>query len=216
MTSPFGNIHRPKDRDTQLAIDALARIIQDRLLSTKNLGGSFTEGDLTVIERYFRGQRESRRQVVRQSEGDGAAVEIHSNGQSMLSMDSDAGFGSADYVTTDLGAKLTSAGVWTDAPCTYEKKVAIRRIENAEIVDRIRQLPVFEFEHRKELGVKRIGPTVEDLWHAFRVGYPTSISARDLAGIAIRAVQCALEKIDDLEARIAKLEKNDVTYQPGT
>lgn len=205
--SDFGQIHTIKDKSTKLAVAEIVRFLVQRVLNTQVLGESFEEGDIDSVERFFLGQREGRRVVVRQSGGDGPALEIHSNGEPMISLEADTGFSGGDYLEADMGAKLTAAGVWTDGPCSYAKKMAVRGISNDEIAEKVKKLPVFEFEHRKEPGVKRIGPTVEDLWDIFRVGSWNSISARDLAGIAIRAVQCALSRIEELEAKVERLEE---------
>ena len=129
----------------------------------------------------------------------------------------------ANFNTT---AQITSLGVFTDASGadrkTYEGQ--IQSIYGERILDKLDTLFVSRYHSRRAVDIKErhISPTAEDLWDSFGVGTdprlldqdtdgdgvvdaPTpGIAAKDLAGIALVAIQELNQKVKALEAELTR------------
>jgi len=114
--------------------------------------------------------------------------------------------GSGDTIYDNTGAKLTNVGVWTDAS-SKRLKTNFRSIDEAELEAKIVALPVSRYEYIRAPGRDCIGPTAEDLYEALGIGDDKTISAKDLAGVALAMVKKLVRDRDRLEARLSALEE---------
>lgn len=113
-------------------------------------------------------------------------------------------------INTSSGAYLTTGGTWTDAS-DRNLKEHFSEVDGQALLEKLRQLPVTEWNYKAEGdNVKRIGPMGQDFYHIFGYGADEkSLSARDLASIAVVAIQELDRKtseIDDLKSKMAKME----------
>jgi len=123
--------------------------------------------------------------------------------------------GTGDTIYDTSGAKLTSAGVWTDAPCFDHLKEEIIEVRDDDILNDIKLLQSVKKWKRKANGVQpyHMGPEVSNFHSTLGLGDGKSIAPKDVASVALRACQALLTKveqqkqrIDDLEARVLALE----------
>jgi len=117
------------------------------------------------------------------------------------------------------GAYLTTGGVWTDAS-SRSKKENFRILDGSQVLNKIETLSVTNWNF-KESEERHIGPVAEDFYQAFGLGSgnpdddSTSISALDLAGVSLVAVQELIrivrdqqKEIDALKAALGTLQSN--------
>lgn len=121
-----------------------------------------------------------------------------------------APYNTARLINTSTGACLTTGGTWTDAS-DRNLKENVHEIDGRELLDKLRDLPVTEWNYiAEEDNVKRIGPMGQDFYRIFGYGGDEkSLSARDLASIAVVAIQALDRKtseIDDLKQKMAEME----------
>ena len=111
------------------------------------------------------------------------------------------------------GARLTAGGVWTNGSSRTFKE-NFHELGGNELLSRISGLPVGSWQF-KDSDEKHIGPVAEDFVEAFDVGAIREsdgqrenqyLAASDVAGVALAGVRALLDKIEQLEARIAELE----------
>jgi len=123
--------------------------------------------------------------------------------------------GSAVLIDSTVGASLTNAGVWSDAPCFASKKKYFLMPDLDDFAGRIQALEIGGFEFKKKdseelSGERHFGPTVEDLYAKFPEIKPPDermgIAGFDLASVALIGVQACLAKIEALEKRVKELE----------
>ena len=104
------------------------------------------------------------------------------------------------------------AGGWT-AVCSRDAKENFSPVDGEWILDRIRELPVTEWNYKAgDPSVKYIGPVAEDFWDAFHLNgddnkgiNSVSIDGVNMAGVKALEKRTRLqqERIDSQEARIA-------------
>jgi hypothetical protein len=83
-----------------------------------------------------------------------------------------------------------------------------RPVDGQQILTKIGQLPIKYYSHKsQENGAEHVGPLPADFNALFSPGQEdTHISVQDEAGVALAGVKALLERIEQLEARIAELE----------
>jgi len=120
-------------------------------------------------------------------------VEIYDNG--------------AFLINTSTGATLTNTGYWINNS-NRSLKENFRKLNNRELLDKISQLPITEWNFITEPDtIKHIGPMAQDFYDAFGLGNThEGIATMDETGVALAGVKALLEKIEQLEARIVELE----------
>ncbi len=131
--------------------------------------------------------------------------------------DHDGGINHPIHVGTNTnngnGAYLTAGGTWTNGS-SREFKENFQSLDRDELLASIAamQIDSWNFKNTDE---RHIGPIAEDFVAAFDVGTVREsdgqrenqyLSASDVAGVSLAAVQVLLEKIEQLETRIAELE----------
>ena len=110
------------------------------------------------------------------------------------------------------GAYLTTGGVWTNAS-DRNKKENFSPLDNADILDRIGQLPITRWNY-KGLHEQHIGPVAQDFYRIFQVGADDkTISTIDPSGIALAGIQelhrkwqQAEQRANELQSRLEKQE----------
>ena len=118
-------------------------------------------------------------------------------------------------------ASLSSVGVWTDAASFAELKQPERQLTTASVLRKLRSLDVYRF---RTIGrpdnideERHISPTADDFYLAFKAGKDPrvnndegkpqyGIAARDLAGVALMAIQELIKENDKLKERLDALE----------
>ncbi len=86
-------------------------------------------------------------------------------------------------------------------------KHGITAVDPAEVLDRIRGLPVSTWRYNDDPDTLHMGPMAQDFHAAFELGNdPTGISAIDADGVALAAIQGLLERIESQQQRIETLE----------
>jgi hypothetical protein len=159
--------------------------------------------------------------VIAANSSSSSSDSVSSGGNEQLVMRADGGIyltntgGTAPYdaarlINTSTGAYLTTGGTWTDAS-DRNLKEHFSKVDAQALLEKLRELPVTEWNYKAEGdNVKRIGPMGQDFYRIFGYGADEkSLSARDLASIAVVAIQELDRKtseIDDLKSKMAKME----------
>jgi hypothetical protein len=83
-----------------------------------------------------------------------------------------------------------------------------RPVDGEEILTKVEQLPLLYYSHKdQENGVEHIGPMAQDFYALFGLGEDERhISTLDPSGVALAGVKELLNRIEELEYRIAELE----------
>lgn len=130
--------------------------------------------------------------------------------------------GTGDSIHDDSGAKLTAAGVWTDAPCFEAEKENIEPFP-VDVIDKLKTLQLFQFQVKREVyGSKVGGKYPKKKKHAdapTRIGYildhpstPDELKYKNTAGevTGISSTQNTifiLAAMKEIVDRVEKLEK---------
>lgn len=117
-------------------------------------------------------------------------------------------FGGTNAIEHSSGAKLSPGGSWDNAS-SRSRKDGITDLSGQSLLTKLMALRVFRWFYRAERRhpERHIGPMAEDFFKAFGVGDATSISAADMAAIALGCIQEQQKQIQSLERRITVLEK---------
>jgi len=109
--------------------------------------------------------------------------------------------------TNGNGAYLTSGGTWTNASSRAFKD-RFSEVSANEILSGLRALWIPKWSYRGTNEV-HLGPMAEQFRELFGLGVPiddSHISTVDAAGVALRAVQALLERLDESERKRAEIE----------
>ncbi|MEZ4930568.1 MAG: tail fiber domain-containing protein [Saprospiraceae bacterium] len=111
-------------------------------------------------------------------------------------------------------AYLSSGGVWTNASDRNIKE-NITPVNSAEVLDKIMQLPITQWNYIKEDdAIKHIGPMAQDFYEAFGLGRDEkTISTIDPAGVALVAIQELNKKQKELNAKINEIADLKTTLE---
>ncbi len=176
--------------------------ISDELLNPANyivvFGEDVDVGGADHRSYFFDGTNPGRLALNRDTDDGGALHPIH--------------VGTAN--TNGNGARLTNAGVWTDASSRTFKENFVE-IGGAELLDKISQLSLPHYNY-KGTTEKHIGPMAEDFVALFNVGSvdentgqidPMYLSAKDVAGVALAGVKELSERNRELQEQVQLLLK---------
>lgn len=176
--------------------------------------GTATAFEITVADDTSRGLR-----INKTGTGGNPTVEIISSSSGNY-IDTDAG-----GVSGSTGARLTNAGVWTNASSvalkenfvTPDKQTILHKIillpvdEWNYISDARKNITVTEWDPAAKVGIstertpRHCSPTAEVFYETFGVGEHTgTLSAMDVAGIALVAIKALKEEIDSLKTKLNK------------
>ncbi|MGK7294235.1 MAG: tail fiber domain-containing protein [Candidatus Wenzhouxiangella sp. M2_3B_020] len=95
-----------------------------------------------------------------------------------------------------------------------ELKQDIDPIESPAILEKLEQLPIYEWSYKRSPSSRHIGPMAEDYHATFGLaGEGTGLAATDLAGLSLASIKALVSEVKTLkednlalQARIAKLE----------
>jgi hypothetical protein len=128
--------------------------------------------------------------------------------------------GTSDDILVDSGAKLTAAGVWTDAPSKSWYKTPLYKMS---VLPKIMELnmDVWEYKDEEFNGYNRYsgdknkhtGVYQDEFYEIFEVGDNNSLNPQDQIGILYKAIQEQQVQIEELNNRIYELEgTSEETY----
>jgi len=89
-------------------------------------------------------------------------------------------------------------------------------INGDSILDQVSNLDIYSWSYIKDAGkVTHIGPMAEEFYETFNVGIDNKhISPTDTSGISLAAIKALMGKIDQQDAKIARLEANMASSPP--
>jgi len=117
--------------------------------------------------------------------------------------DSNANNDNAIYHETS-GAKLTHAGVWTDAPSTRDKKLDLQEVTpdyEQGIIDTIKATPVYAFKTKDE-ELQRVGLLVDEIPVIWQDSRQSGIAPGHIIGSLVSAIKTLIKRIEVLEAQV--------------
>jgi hypothetical protein len=174
-------------------------------LNIENYGGAKMEFSNTNLgTRWETGSHSNYFLISRLGTG-GAEFSIQPNGRVQM------GPGGSNVFDLSPTGDLTIAGTLTDASSRDLKENFVET--DGSILNAVMELPIYFYNYIKdEDSVKHIGPTAEDFAAVFNVGADDKhISPRDLAGVAVAAVQELHEiiKVKDAEINAMQIELSE-------
>lgn len=94
-----------------------------------------------------------------------------------------------DHIQMSNGARLTPGDAWTNS-CSADLKNLNNRVDQAPILQQIKELAIYNWTDKSNPAEKHIGPTAEDFYAQFGLGESyKNISGVDLGGIALAAIK---------------------------
>ena len=131
----------------------------------------------------------------------GVEFEIDSTGQVTI------GPGANTVFTLTPTGDLTISGTLSDASSRDLKENFIET--NSSILDQVMDLPIYFYNYKTDnASVKHVGPTAEDFSEIFNVGVDNKhISPRDLAGVAVAAIQELYKSVEMKEIELHTMQK---------
>ncbi len=120
-------------------------------------------------------------------------------------------FNAGNTISTWTGARLTDAGVWSNAS-DRNRKTDFKEVDPRDVLDKLAVMPVRQWRYTNEDAcVKHIGPVAQDFRSAFGLGDDDkTIGTIDADGVALAAIQGLNQKLEDrsrkADTRVQKLE----------
>jgi len=114
-----------------------------------------------------------------------------------------------------VGVSIAPGGGSWSAVSDREAKTAIEETQGLSVLEKVLQLPISEFSYRSQgEDIRHLGPMAQDFHPLFGLGEDErSISAMNLAGVSLAAIQGLAEenrvlsdRVHELEERLARLE----------
>jgi len=113
-------------------------------------------------------------------------------------------------ILTSTGAWLSTAGIWTNASDRNAKE-NFAPVDEREVLARLAQMPITTWNHKAEdTSTRHMGPMAQDFHAAFGLGSDDkSIGTLDATGVAFAAIQGLHQIVEEKDARIVTLEKQN-------
>lgn len=109
-------------------------------------------------------------------------------------------------VHMEVGAATCDGTNWTNAS-DRNLKENFAEVDGEELLDKVSELPITQWNYKGDADNKHIGPTAQDFKSTFGVGSDgKSISTIDPSGVALAAIQQLIKENEELRVRMAKLE----------
>jgi len=120
-------------------------------------------------------------------------------------------------IDTQTGAFLSSAGVWTDVSSRM-LKTEFEELDSKEILAKINQLTLQEWEYLAEPKIRHIGPFSEEFYGLFGIGNDDeTLASLDTAGVALVGVQALSKEMEELKIQFQVFEDGSLsTSTPST
>ncbi|MBI3649419.1 MAG: tail fiber domain-containing protein [Acidobacteria bacterium] len=107
------------------------------------------------------------------------------------------------------GAKLTVAGVWTDAS-SRALKMNIRNLSSSDALKTLEKLNPVQFEYKAEPGENYVGFIAEDVPELVATSDRKSLSPMDVVAVLTKVLQEQQKTIAALQQKVARLEHHKV------
>ncbi len=151
--------------------------------------------DLVVGTRAFSGDSDADLRLVTRGGRSGVLFVSDSSGALRITMDDL--IAGATYIDVGNGASLSNGGGWTNAS-SRALKHAFAAVDPADILRRVRALPITTWSYRDSAEGRHLGPVAEDFKAAFGLaGDGKSIPTVDADGVALAAIQGLDARLDD-------------------
>lgn len=114
--------------------------------------------------------------------------------------------GRQEFVVRNNGNAVL-AGVLTQNSAREDKQ-ALQALNAGDVLDRVKALPLFEWEYKDAPEVRHVGPMADDFFNAFQLGdTPKGLTTMDTSGVALAAIQALAEQNERLRDENAALEQ---------
>ena len=90
-----------------------------------------------------------------------------------------------------------------------EVKEGFEPVDGAEVLARVRELPITEWSYRERPGERHVGPVAEDFHAAFGLSDGRHIAATDATGVALAAIQGLSEALADSRAELDAVRREN-------
>jgi len=105
------------------------------------------------------------------------------------------------------GAHLTASGAWTNGSSRQFKK-GFAPIDSRDVLEKLADLPLTQWQYQGEDGVHHIGPVAEDFRAAFGLGHDERyITTIDADGVALAAIQGLHQLVQEKDCEIEELRE---------
>ncbi len=117
-----------------------------------------------------------------------------------------------NFITTMTGARLTLAGVWTNASDAALKE-NFTAVDGQTVLANLAEMPISNWNSKAEdASIRHMGPTAQDFYAAFGLGdSDTSIGTVDADGVALAAIQGLYQLSQEQGDRIQALEDENAS-----
>ena len=106
----------------------------------------------------------------------------------------------------DAAGNLELRGTLSEGSDRLSKE-RIVALSSGELLERVETLPVSEWSYKDRPQARHIGPMAQDFYALFGLGdSERRISARDMAGVSLAAIQALAAENDGLETHVAELK----------
>jgi hypothetical protein len=132
-----------------------------------------------------------------------------SSGTTAFEITADGGTNIYSNHAQTTGVTLAAGGGSWSSVSDRNKKENFTTINSAEVLAKLASLPMSTWNYKTQSQtIRHIGPMAQDFYDAFGVGEDNKhITTIDADGVALAAIQALLQRINELETRIAELEK---------
>lgn len=111
------------------------------------------------------------------------------------------------------GAFLSHGGSWVNSSDANLKE-NMRPVDSSDILTKVAELPIHQWNYKVERDVNHIGPTAQDFHAAFGLGEnDVTIGTVDADGVALAAIQALHAQIQQKDEQIAALAEQNAAFE---